>query len=323
VIGDLIEEWSERRLSRGAVRADAWLWAHALALITRLCCFRRRRRERRATHTKRKGDGVFETLWSDVRYGTRTLARSPGFTLVATLTLALGIGANTAIFSVVNTLLIRPLPLRDSNRLVAISGRDKKGERQFVSYPDFQDMQGARSFSGMSAFVPQSVNLAGRDEPTRVRGGFVSDNFFKVIGVEPAQGRGFLQGKDDAEGAERVCILQWEAWQGLLSGDPRILGKAIVQQRAVHHRGRPACRVPLPLRRDRGVDTAPSLAPLPQPGGARPARQPLERCRGAHRAPRARRRPRPIRGRAAHVDGRPVAAIPGRRRAVRLRCPVA
>ena len=169
-----------------------------------------------------------ETLWNDARHGARMLSRTPGFTFVAVLTLALGLGANTAIFSLVNALLIRPLPLPDSERLVSLSGLDPKGRQQFISFPDFEDMQKqATLFEGFSAMVPQSANLTGRAEPTRVRGGFVSDNFFRVVGVDVAMGRGFQAG-DDALGAPLVCVLQHETWQGLFGGDPGILGKSIV-----------------------------------------------------------------------------------------------
>ena len=169
-----------------------------------------------------------ETLWNDARYGARMLSRTPGFTFVAILTLALGLGANAAIFSIVNAILIRPLPLPDSGRLVSLNGLDPKGRQQFVSFPDFEDMQKqATLFEGFSAMVPQSANLTGRAEPQRVRGGFVSDNFFKVVGVDVAMGRAFNQG-DDSLGAPLVCVLQHETWQGLFGGDPAILGKSIV-----------------------------------------------------------------------------------------------
>lgn len=168
-----------------------------------------------------------ETLWNDLRYGTRMLLRTPAFTIVAILTLGLGIGANTAIFSVVNTLLIKPLPLPDSERLVSTIGMNKQGRRQFISFPDFQDFQKqTQLFEGFSAWVPQSVNLTGQVEPQRVRGGFVSDNFFQVLGVEPALGRGFRAG-EDTPGAELVCVLQYETWQKLFGGDPGLLGKSL------------------------------------------------------------------------------------------------
>jgi predicted permease len=226
IVGDLVEEWSEQRALRGRWRANAWLWLHALALAPRLRLMARRREA--PLTMQRKGDGMIEMLWSDIRFGARMLAKAPAFTAVATLTLALGIGANTAIFSVVNALLVQPLPLPASERLVSLAARNAQGRQVFFSYPAYRELQAMKSFEGTTAFVPQSVNLTGREEPTRVRGGFVADNFFKVVGLEPALGRGFVPGRDDAEGAELVCILQHETWQGLLGGDPDVLGRTLV-----------------------------------------------------------------------------------------------
>jgi len=170
-----------------------------------------------------------ETLWQDIRYALRMLRKAPGFTAVAVLTLALGIGANTAIFSVVNAVILQPLPLPDSDQLVSGVGLNAEGRAQWFSVPDFEDIQrDATLLAAYSAFIPQSVNLTGRDEPQRVRGGFVSDNFFKVTGVEPAIGRGFIPGQDDAEGAEQVCIVQHETWQSVFGGDPKMLGSSII-----------------------------------------------------------------------------------------------
>ena len=113
-----------------------------------------------------------ETLLRNARYGVRVLLRAPAFTVVAVLTLALGIGANAAVFSIVNALLIRPLPLPASDRLVSVLGVDKDGERQYLSMPDFEDLRAqARLVEGLSGFVPQSANLTGRAEPQRVRAG--------------------------------------------------------------------------------------------------------------------------------------------------------
>jgi putative ABC transport system permease protein len=170
-----------------------------------------------------------ETLLRNARYGLRLLLRTPAFTAVAVLTLALGVGANAAVFSVVNALLIRPLPLPSSERLVSVVGVAGDGQRQYLSIPDFQDLRAqARLVEGFTAFVPQSANLTGRAEPQRVRAGFVSDNFFDVVAVQPAIGRGFLAGVDDAEGAARVCVLQHETWQSLFGGDASLVGRAIV-----------------------------------------------------------------------------------------------
>ena len=170
-----------------------------------------------------------ETLLRNARYGVRVLLRAPAFTVVAVLTLALGIGANAAVFSIVNALLIRPLPLPGSDRLVSVLGVDKDGQRQYLSMPDFEDLRDqARLVDGLSGFVPQSANLTGRAEPQRVRAGFVSDNFFDVVGVQPAIGRGFRAGVDDAQGAARVCVVQHETWQSLFGGDASLVGRSIV-----------------------------------------------------------------------------------------------
>src|ERR1044071_9472129 len=117
------------------------------------------------------------TLWQDVRFGVRTLAKRPGFALVAVLTLALGIGANTAIFSVVNAVLLRPLPFKDAERLVIVYETTKTVPRDFVSVPNLGDYRSAsRSFEGFATFVPQSVNLTGTGEPDRVIGAFTTSS---------------------------------------------------------------------------------------------------------------------------------------------------
>jgi hypothetical protein len=227
VIGDLEEEWRVR-VVKGRAAAALWYCAQALPLALRLGWFDLTHKQHRDGHHPRKGDSLMETLWNDARYGARMLARTPGFTFVAILTLALGLGANAAIFSVVNALLIKPLPLPESERLVSLNGMDSRGRQQYISYPDFEDLRKqATLFEGFSGVVPQSANLTGRPEPIRVRGGFVSDNFFKVVGVDVAMGRGFQPG-DDALGAPLVAVLQHETWQGVFGGDPGILGRTIV-----------------------------------------------------------------------------------------------
>ena len=222
VIGDLEEE--RNTLGKG----QAWLWARSLGVALGYAWHVGPRPERRRTNDAR-GDGLMETLLRNVRYGVRVLLRAPAFTVVAVLTLALGIGANAAVFSIVNALLIRPLPLPASDRLVRVLGVDKDGEQQYLSMPDFEDLRAqARLVEGLSGFVPQSANLTGRAEPQRVRAGFVSDNFFDVVAVQPAIGRGFLAGVDDAEGAPRVCVLQHETWQSLFGGDAGLGARSVL-----------------------------------------------------------------------------------------------
>src|SRR5687767_6661176 len=131
------------------------------------------------------------TLLKDLRFGVRTLLKRPGFTAVAVLTLALGVGANTAIFSVVNGVLFKPLPLKEAERLVLVYETTQQTPRDYVSVPNLEDYRaGTRSFEGFATFVPQSVNLTGGGaEPERVVGAFVTSSFFPVVGAEPAFGR--------------------------------------------------------------------------------------------------------------------------------------
>ncbi|HEX7314428.1 MAG TPA: ABC transporter permease [Pyrinomonadaceae bacterium] len=168
------------------------------------------------------------TLLQDLRFGLRTLAKRPGFTAVAVLTLALGIGANTAIFSVVNAVLLRPLPFRESERLVVVYETTGSVPRDFVSVPNLDDYRaGSRSFEGFATFVPQSVNLTGAGaEPERVVGAFVTSSFFTVVGVEPARGRAF-SAEDDAQGGGQVALLAHELWQRRFGADPEIIGKSL------------------------------------------------------------------------------------------------
>jgi putative ABC transport system permease protein len=165
-----------------------------------------------------------QTLLSDVRYGARMLWKRAGFTLIAAMTLALGIGANTAIFSIVNAALLRPLPFRDPHQLIMVYSRTSQQPRNWVAYTDLRDWQAqSRSFTELSAYVPQSVNLTGREEPTRLIGAFVSANFFRMLGAEVARGRGFLSG-DDTVGAEPVTVLTYSTWRDRFGSNPDLVG---------------------------------------------------------------------------------------------------
>ncbi|MGB7622027.1 MAG: ABC transporter permease [Terriglobia bacterium] len=174
-----------------------------------------------------------ETLFQDIRYGLRVLAKSPGFAIVAVLTLALGIGANTAIFSLVNAFLLRPLTFPQEGELVVLTGQTHQVKRTGISFPAFEDWQKqSRSFHALSTWMTQSVNLTGVDEPQRVRGGFVSANFFDLLGVTPAQGRGFLPGEDEP-GAARVVVVNYSLWQTRFGADPGFVGKRLILNGAV------------------------------------------------------------------------------------------
>ena len=126
------------------------------------------------------------TLLQDLRYGARMLAKKPGFTFVAVITLALGIGANTAIFSVTDAVLLRALPYHNPRQIVMVFATDNKGERDVISPAEAQDFAAqVTTLEDFAAMQSQSVNLTGLDQPERVRGGFVSSNFFEVFNVRP------------------------------------------------------------------------------------------------------------------------------------------
>jgi putative ABC transport system permease protein len=164
----------------------------------------------------------------DFRYALRSLLKSPGFTVAAVVTLALGIGANSAIFSVVNAVLIRPLPYKDASQLMLVYTTHPGEPRDFVSQPDLDDWRAqAQSFSGLASVVPQSVNLTGGDQPDRVVGSFVSANYFDVLQVRAAQGRLFAAG-EDAPGAAPVAILTDAIWHSRFGADPKIVGHSAI-----------------------------------------------------------------------------------------------
>src|SRR6185503_6888729 len=135
-----------------------------------------------------------ETLWQDVRYAARTLRKSPGFTVVAVLALAIGIGANTAIFSLVDAVRARALPYKDPSGLVQLWGNVQRArvERRGNSYPDFLDWRAqSKSFEDIAAVDTQTVTLAGIEDPERLLAEFASASYFSLLGVRPARGRTF------------------------------------------------------------------------------------------------------------------------------------
>jgi putative ABC transport system permease protein len=140
---------------------------------------------------------VIADLWQDLRYGARTLAKKPLFALTAVLTLALGIGANTAIFSVVNDVLLRALPYRDGGRLIELYALGPSGDRALFSLREAQLFQSrAQTLEALTMATSQSVNLTGGERPERVRGAFVSANFFDTFAIKPVLGRTFAEGED-------------------------------------------------------------------------------------------------------------------------------
>jgi putative ABC transport system permease protein len=170
---------------------------------------------------------MLKDLWQDLRFGARMLLKQPGFTSIAALTLSLGVGANTAIFSMVNALLLRPLPYVESERLVLLAEKSRTGGRLDASYPNFVDWRAqAHSFEGMAASHPRSFILTGEDRAARIRGRSVNWNFFQLLGVQPQRGRLFAEA-DDRYGAARTVIVSHGFWQGRLGGDANIIGKTM------------------------------------------------------------------------------------------------
>src|SRR5262245_20683048 len=171
---------------------------------------------------------MMQTLLQDLRYGARMLLKKPGFTLIAVLTLSLGIGANTAIFSVVNALLLRPLPYRDSARLVLLSDKPRQGRRTTISYPNYSDWRArAQSFEAMASVRGESFNLTGVDRPVQLRGRTVNWNFFQVLGVQPQLGRLFAE-TDDRYGAARTALLSNGMWRERFGGEASAIGKKLL-----------------------------------------------------------------------------------------------
>ena len=159
------------------------------------------------------------------------LAKNPGFTAVAVLTLALGIGANTAIFSVVNAVLLRPLPYTDADRLVKLDERNARDDHMSVAYLDFRDWQRENhSFTQMAAFVEDYLTLTLPEGPESLSGRYASADFFSVLGVQLALGRAFLP-EEDQQGGRPVVIISHEFWQRYLSGNPQVLGQAVTLNR--------------------------------------------------------------------------------------------
>ncbi len=168
-----------------------------------------------------------ERIIKDIRYGVRLLLRHPGFTAAAVLTLAIGIGANTAIFSVVHAVVLRPLPFHDPQQLVMIWEVSRNGERNNMGYPTFNDWREQNhSFEAMSAMADWSPTLAGAGEPQALAGARVSADFFRVLGVKPIYGRDFTA-DDDRPNAPMVVILSYDLWERSFNRDPSLVGKTI------------------------------------------------------------------------------------------------
>jgi putative ABC transport system permease protein len=169
-----------------------------------------------------------QSLLQDMRYGARMLLKKPGFTLIAVMTLALGIGANTAIFSVVNAVLLRPLPYAEPGRLVALweSNTQKPMSRNAISYPNFFDWRAqSQSFERMASYYTIPMDLTGIATPVNLRGATVAPDLFATLGVKPLLGRWFVA--EEEKPGIRAAIISHSLWQRQFGGDPNIVGRSL------------------------------------------------------------------------------------------------
>ncbi|HET9714218.1 MAG TPA: ABC transporter permease, partial [Pyrinomonadaceae bacterium] len=171
-----------------------------------------------------------DALLKDLRFAFRSLRKRPGFAAITILTLALGIGANTAIFSVVYSVLIKSMPFYRADRIVLLWGYDRAEDdrRSQVSHTDVIDFRSqTKLFDSISTFNSWTPLISGSGEPARISGALVGDDFFKVMGTQPLLGRAFLP-EEQEDGKDQVVVLSYELWQKQLSGDPNAVGKTIL-----------------------------------------------------------------------------------------------
>src|SRR6266508_4345864 len=171
-------------------------------------------------------------LWQDLRFGVRTLRKNPGFTLIAVLTLALGIGANTAIFSVVNALLLRPLPYRQPEQLVKVFRTQLDAAKGMLpsiwSYPRFEMLRDQnQSFAEVVGFNQSPYNLTGTDAPERLQVEMVSAGYFSLLGVNAIMGHSFTTEEDAAPSGNTAALLAYGLWQRRFGGDAQVIGKVL------------------------------------------------------------------------------------------------
>jgi hypothetical protein len=187
-------------------------------------------------YNDRKSLPALDVLLQDLRYGLRMLRKNPGFTAVAVLSLALGIGANTTIFTVVNAILLNALPVRDLSRLVQMDTVDSKtfvtqakAVKLGMSLPNYKDYRRENQvFTDLAAVVPTLLTWSGGAEPRQVQGELVSANYFDVLGMRPAKGRFFLPDEDTKPNGNDVTVLSYYFWANKLGSDPGIVGKSLI-----------------------------------------------------------------------------------------------
>jgi len=231
-IGDLEEEYAERA-DHGRFRAAAWCWAEAASLARAFAAERVRHWRRGRTpagRVSRTGDPTMTTLWDDLRLAFRSLRRQPGFAAGVVVTLALGIGGNVALFSVVDGVLLKPLPYADPDRLVIVWENDRiRGtDREPASAPDYLDLLAqSRSFETMAARTGQNRTLGTTADPVHVSSARVSATYFPLLGVRAVLGRTF-DAADEQPGADHVLVLTVGLWRDRFAAEPTVVGRSVM-----------------------------------------------------------------------------------------------
>ena len=228
--GDLIEEWHRRASTKNAKAATRWYWRQAVSVSTRYA-WRCQRRVRVVSdpgvRTGRRYMLAIDNLRQDIRYAVRSYLKAPSFTIAILATLALGIGASTAIFSLVNGILLQPLPLPEPDRLVYANEINAKGQQISISVPNYRDWKArVQSFTTIALSREEPLTLTGVDRAERLRARRVTGNFFTVLGVSASRGR-MLDDSDDRPEAVPALVASDGFWKSHLGADPSALGRTL------------------------------------------------------------------------------------------------
>ncbi len=226
MLGDLAEEFHRVHLAHGRRRAARWYCQEAIAAAIHGITHRSARRDT-AQHPSPQRDNVMTTLRADFRYAVRNVARRPGFSALVIATLALGIGAATAIFSAVSPILFQPLPYPAAERIALVSETEADGSRSNVGFPTYRDLAAqSHAFDQLAAIGGWSATITGAGEPELLTAERVSSPYFRVLGVAPALGRDFLA-SDDVLNGPHVVILSDALWRRRFGADRTLIGRTI------------------------------------------------------------------------------------------------
>ncbi len=281
VLGDLDEEFHRRALDNGPAAARRWYRRQVLRSLPSLA---RHRFSRSRNDTRAQGDSMLQAFLLDLRQSARALRQTPGFALVAVSTLALGVGANGAIFSILDAVILRPLPFPQAEQLVLVHNHelDAPHDRNQISIPDYRDLaERTTQFSHLAAWEPTGPSFTGQDvEPTRLVANSVTASMFDTLGLQLPLGRGFTA-EEDTPGAPRVAVLSHGFWRRRFDASPDVLGTSL------RLNGQPYEVVgvlPASLERSGGGDMLPDArAQLWIPWETSPSGE-VSNLRGIHRA---------------------------------------